>query len=137
LKIWGEALEGREKIRPGLWGVIGKVETFQNQTQFVVSEYRPITIEKYREHQKADPVLARAFTVDVETLALPGFRERVGPKLKERLRLGQMRLEEQQRYLADIAAEDERVYQRVSMKGTSGRFLGITGHVGQIQGFTI
>ena len=94
MKIWGEALEGREKIRPGLRGVIGKVETFQNQTEFVVSEYRPITIEKYRELQKADPVLARAFTMDVETLALPGFRERVGPKLKERLRLGQMRLEE-------------------------------------------
>ena len=118
MKIWGETLEGREKIRPGLWGVIGKVETFQNQTQFVVSEYRPITIEKYREHQKADPVLPRAFTVDVETLALPGFRERVGSKLKERLRLGQMRLEEQQRYHENTAAEEERVYQRGSLEAT-------------------
>jgi len=110
LKIWGEALEGREKIRPGLRGVIGKVETFQNQTEFVVSEYRPITIEKYRELQKADPVLARVFTMDVGTLALPGFRERVGPKLKERLRLGQMRLEEQQCYQENTAAEEERLY---------------------------
>jgi hypothetical protein len=118
LKIWGKALEGREKIRPGLWGVIGKVETFQNRTQFVVSEYRPIKIEKYREHQKADPVLARAFTMAVETLALLGFRERVWPKLKERLRLGQMRLEDQQRYHENTAAEEERVYQRGSLEGT-------------------
>jgi hypothetical protein len=54
--------------------------------------------------------LPRAFTMDVETLALPGFRERVGPKLKERLRLGQMRLEEQQRYQENTAAEEERLY---------------------------
>jgi len=62
--------------------------------------------------------LPRAFTVDVETLALPGFRERVGPKLKERLRLGQMRLEEQQRYQENTAAEEERVYQRGSLEAT-------------------
>jgi hypothetical protein len=48
--------------------------------------------------------------VDVETLALPGFRERVGPELKEGLRLGQMRLEEQRRYHENTAAEEERVY---------------------------
>ena len=111
MKIWGEALEGREKIRPGLWGVIGKVETFQNQTEFVVSEYRPITIEKYRELQKADPVLARAFTMDVETLVLPGFRERVGAKVKRKVAARpDAGLEEQQRYQENTAAEEERLY---------------------------
>src|SRR5439155_27107431 len=72
LKIWTETLEGREHVRPGLWGVTGKVAAFQNQTQFVVSDYRPITIEKYREHQNDEPVLPLAFTMDVETLALAG-----------------------------------------------------------------
>jgi hypothetical protein len=137
LKIWAETLEGREEIRPGFWGVTGKVEAFQNQIQFVVSEYRPITIEKYREHQKAEPVLPRAFTIDMETLALPGFRERVGAKLEKRLRLGDMRLEQQQRYLEDTAAEEERVYQRGSLEATSGRVLSIAVHVGSIPGFTI
>jgi hypothetical protein len=136
LRIWADVLEGREDIRPGLWGVTGKVETFQNQIQYRVSDYKPITIEQYREHQ-AEPVLPRAFTMDVETLALPGFRERVGPKLKEKLRLGQMRLEEQQRYLEDTAAEEQRIYQRGSLEATSGRVLSIAVDVGPIPGFTI
>jgi hypothetical protein len=137
LKIWAEALEGREEIRPGLWGVIGKAEKFQNQTQFVVSEYRPITIETYREHQKAEPVLPRAFTMDIETLVLPGFRERVGPRLEKKLRLGNMRFEDQQRYLEDTAAEEERVYRRGSLEATSGRVLSIAVDVGPIPGITI
>jgi len=137
LRIWAEALEGREEIGPGFWTIKGKVKVYQNQNQFVVSTYSRTTIEKYREHQKAEPVLPRAFTMDIETLALPGFRERVGPKLKEKLRLGQMRLEEQQRYLEDTAAEEERVYQRGSLQATSGRVLSIAVHVGPIPGFTI
>ncbi len=79
LKLWAEVLEGREELKPGLWGVTGKLESFQDRSQFVVTEYKPITIEKYREHQTAEPVLPRAFTMDIETLALPGFRDRVGP----------------------------------------------------------
>ncbi|HVS82982.1 MAG TPA: ribonuclease H-like domain-containing protein [Pyrinomonadaceae bacterium] len=137
LKIWAEVLEGREDMKPGLWGVTGKLESFQDRSQFVVTEYKPITIEKYREHQNAEPVLPRAFTMDIETLALPGFRERVGPKLERDLRLGYMRLEQQQRYLEDIAAEEERVYQLGSLNSTSGRILSIAVHVGQIPGFEI
>ena len=90
LKVWAEVLEGREELRPGLWGVTGKLESFQDRSQFVVTEYKPITIEMYREHQNAEPVLPRAFTMDIETLALPGFRDRVGPKLEKDLRLGYM-----------------------------------------------
>ena len=137
LKIWGEVLEGREELKPGLWGVTGKLESFQDRSQFIVSEYRPITIEQYREYLGCDPLLPRAFTLDIETLALPGFRERVGPKLEKDLRLGYMRLEQQQRYLEDIAAEEERVYQLGSLNATSGRVLSIAVHVGPVPGFEI
>src|SRR6266851_1488150 len=137
LKVWAEVLEGREELKPGLWGVTGKLESFQDRSQFVVTEYKPITIEKYREHQNAEPVLPRAFTMDIETLALPGYRDRVGPKLEKDLRLGYMRLEQQQRYLEDIAAEEERVYQLGSLNSTSGRVLSIAVQVGQIPGCEI
>jgi predicted 3'-5' exonuclease similar to PolB exonuclease domain len=137
LKIWGEVLEGREDLRPGLWGITGKLESFQDRSQFVVSEYRPITIAQYREHVGCDPIMPRAFTLDIETLALPDFRDRVGPKLEKDLRLGYMRLEQQQRYLEDIAAEEERVYQLGSLNATSGRVLSIAVQVGSVPGFEI
>lgn len=137
LKIWAEVLEGREDLRPGLWGVTGKLESFQDRSQFVVSEYRPITIDQYREYLGCDPLLPRAFTLDIETLALPGYRDRVGPKLEKDLKLGYMRLEQQQRYLEDIAAEEERVYQLGSLSATSGRILSIAVHVGSVPGFPV
>src|SRR5258706_2204523 len=130
LKIWGETLEVWKEIKPGLWGVTGKLESFQDRSQFVVSEYRPITLDLYREHQNADPVLPRAFTMDIETLTLPDFRERVGPQLEKSLKLGNMRLEQQQRYLEDIAVEEERCYQLGSLSATSGRILSIAVHEG-------
>lgn len=137
LKIWGEVLEGRADLKPGLWGVTGKLEAFQDRSQFVVSDYKPIAIDQYREYQGCDPLLPRAFTLDIETLALPGFRDRVGPKLEKDLRLGYMRLEQQQRYLEDIAAEEERVYQLGSLNATSGRVLSIAVHVGPLPGFEV
>src|SRR6476660_4450438 len=137
LKIWAEVLEGREDLRPGLWGITGKLESFQDRSQFIVSEYRPITIDQYREYLGCDPLLPRAFTLDIETLALPGFRDRVGPKLEKDLKLGYMRLEQQQRYLEDIAAEEERVYQLGSLSATSGRILSVAVHVGPVAGFQV
>src|SRR5436190_23341447 len=137
LKIWAEVLEGREDLRPGLWGITGKLESFQERTQFVVSEYRPITLEQYREYLGCDPLLPRAFTLDIETLALTGYRDRVGPKLEKDLKLGYMRLEQQQRYLEDIAAEEERVYQLGSLNATSGRILSMAVQVGPVPGFEI
>lgn len=134
LKIWSEALEVWKELKPGLWGVTGRIETFQDRSQFVLSEYRPITLDLYREHQHADPVLPRAFTMDIETLALPDFRDRVGPQLERSLRLGNMRLEQQQRYLDDIAAEEERCYQLGALSAASGRVLSIAVHVGPIPG---
>ncbi|HYJ84607.1 MAG TPA: ribonuclease H-like domain-containing protein [Pyrinomonadaceae bacterium] len=134
LKIWGETLEVWKDIKPGLWGITGKLETFQERSQFVVAEYRPITIEQYREHQNAEPILPRAYTLDIETLTLPDFRERVGPQLERLLKLGNMRLEQQQRYLEDIAIEEERCYQLGSLSATSGRILSIAVHQGPIAG---
>lgn len=137
LKIWGEVLDVWKEIKPGLWGVTGRLETFQDRPQFVVSEYRPITLQQYREHQQQDPILPRAYTMDIETLALPDFRERIGPQLERTLRLGNMRLEQQQRYLEDIAAEEERCYQLGSLNATSGRVLSIAVHVAPVPGFEI
>ncbi len=130
-------MRGAKKSGPGFWAIKGKLEVYQNQTQFVISKYTRTTIEKYREHQKAEPVLPRAFTIDIETLALLGFRERVGPKLEKSLRLGDMRLEQQQRYRENPATEEELVYQLGSLHATSGRVLSIAVHVGPIAGFTI
>jgi len=134
LKIWGEVLETQKEIKPGLWGVTGKLEFFQDRQQFVVAEYRPITIEQYREHQQAEPQVPRAFTLDIETLTLPDFRERVGPQLERLMRLGNMRVEQQQRYLEDIAAEEERCYALGALSATSGRVLSIAVHVGPVPG---
>lgn len=135
LKIWGETLEVWKEIKPGLWGITGRLETFQDRSQFVVAEYRPITLEQYREHQGADPVLPRAYTMDIETLTLPDFRERVGPQLEKSLKLGNMRLEQQQRYLEDIVVEEERCYQLGSLSATSGRILSIAVHEGPVASF--
>ena len=134
LKIWGETLDAWKDITPGLWGITGKLETFQDRAQFVVAEYRPITLEQYREHQNADPVLPLAYTMDIETLTLPDFRERVGPQLERLWKLGNMRLEQQQRYLEDIAIEEERCYQLGSLSATSGRILSIAVHAGPLAG---
>jgi DNA polymerase elongation subunit (family B) len=121
-------------MKPGLWAVKGKLETFQERAQFVVAEYRSTTIEKYREHQNAEPQVPRAFTLDIETLTLPDFRERVGPQLERQMRLGNMRVEQQQRYLEDIAAEEERCYALGALSATSGRVLSLAVHVGPIPG---
>src|ERR1044071_5411490 len=134
LKIWGETLEVWKEIKPGLWGITGRLESYQDRPQFVVAEYRPITIEQYREQLNADPVAPRAYTMDIETLTLPDFRERVGPQLERSLKLGTMRSEQLQRYLEDIAMEEERCYQLGSLSATSGRVLSIAVHEGPVAG---
>ena len=137
IKIWSDVLEAHEDFKPGLWKIAGKLESFQEQTQFVVTKYRTVSLAEYREAAGCDPLLPRAFTIDIETLALPGFRDRVGPKLEKELKLGFMRLEQQQRYLEDIAAEEERVYQLGSLNATSGRILSIAVHLGPVPGFQV
>ncbi len=48
-----------------------------------------------------------------------------------------MRIEQQQRYLEDIAAEEEREYQLGSFNATSGRIISIAVHVGAASGFPV
>jgi DNA polymerase elongation subunit (family B) len=126
LRIWSETMETWKELRPGLWGITGRLENFQERSQFVVAEYRPITLEQYREHQPSDPKLPRAYTMDIETLAVPEFRERVGAQLERSMRLGNMRMEQQQRYLEDIVA---------ALNAISGRVLCVAVHVGDVPGF--
>ena len=137
LKVWSEVMDAGKEVRPGLWGITGRLETFQDRPQFVVAEYRPVTIAQYREHQGTDPELPQAYTLDIETLALPEFRERIGLQLERAMRLGNMRFEQQQRYLEDIAAEEERSYQLGSLSSTSGRVLCVAVHVGPIAGIEL
>jgi hypothetical protein len=131
-KVTSGITDTQELIKPGLWRVTGKFESFQDRVHFVVTQYQPATIEEYRELQNADPRLPRAYTFDIETLTLPDFRERVGSQLERQLRLGNMRVEQQQRYLEDIAAEEERCYALGSLSATTGRILSIAVHVGPV-----
>ena len=134
IRIWNETIEQLGSIRPGLWRITGKVEVIQDRSQFVASEYEPVTLDHYREHQMVAPVLPRAYTLDIETLSVPDFRERVGAQLERSMRLGNMRVEQLQRYLEDIVAEEERCYALGSLNATSGRVLCIAVHVGPIPG---
>lgn len=124
-------------IKPGLWGIVGRLETFQNQPQFVVSELRPITVEKYRELQNSEPLLPRAFTVDIETIPLPGFKERAAHRLKRAMERGKMSEEQQQRYFEDQVSEEERAFRSGSLVATSGRVLSIAVHIGSVAGIQI
>lgn len=134
LKIPTDNLESTAAIKPGLFGIVGRLEMFQGQPQFVVSELRPITADKYRELQNAEPLLPRAFTIDIETIPLPAFRERAARRLGRALQLGKMSEEQQQRYFEDQSAEEERAYGLGSLAATSGRVLSIAVHIGPIAG---
>ena len=137
LKIWQEAFDDDNAFRPGLWGVTGRCAVFQDQLQFVVGQYRPITIEKYREHQNAEPPLPLAYTLDIETIALPGYRDRVPRSLERAARLGKMRIEQMERYAEDTESEIELVYQLGSLAATSGRIVSIALHVAPTPEFVV
>ncbi|HEV8485060.1 MAG TPA: ribonuclease H-like domain-containing protein [Blastocatellia bacterium] len=132
IKVPSQASGEGKPLKPGLWGVVGRLETFQNQPQIVLSEYRPITVEKYRELQGAEPALPRAYTLDIETIAQPEFRERAALKLRRASRLGKMRPEQQERYDEAAAAEEEEAYRLGSLAATSGRIVSIAVHVGPV-----
>ena len=134
LKIPSEDLQSNPLITPGLFGIVGRLEMFQAQPQFVVSELRPITADKYRELQNAEPLLPRAFTIDIETIPLPAYRQRAARRLERALQLGKMSEEQQQRYFEDQSAEEERAYRLGSLAATSGRVLSIAVHIGRIAG---
>jgi len=137
LKIANEIVEAGGPLKPGLFGIVGRLEAFQNQPQFTVSELRPITSEKYRELQNADPPFPRAFTIDIETIPVAAFRDRAARRLKRASELGRMSEEQQQRYFEDQTAEEERAFRSGSLAATSGRVLSIAVQVGSVAGVEI
>lgn len=137
LKLWQEAIDSGHPFRPGLWGITGQKKVYQDQSQFVVTRYSPITLEQYRERQAGEPPYPRAFTFDIETLALPRFRDRVPHLLERDARLGKMRIEQIERYAEDPDAEIERVYTLGSLAAVSGRVLSIAVHVGPTPEFQV
>ncbi|HEY6327690.1 MAG TPA: ribonuclease H-like domain-containing protein [Blastocatellia bacterium] len=136
LRVWSEALQTHGDIRPGLWGIVGSLNVFNDQRQFVATEYRPVDVEKYRETHGEAPTIPQAYTIDIETIALPDYRERIAKKLRRNLELGNMGIEQIDRYLKDPEKEAERCYLLGSLGATSGRILSIAAHVGPKAEFT-
>jgi hypothetical protein len=116
---------------------VGRLELLQHRRCFVVSEHRPISIDRYREYQSSDPPLPRAFTLDIETIALREYRSRVPGKLSRALRLGRMSQEQEERYRENPIAEEEDAYRGGSLAATSGRVLSIAVHIGALPGIEI
>jgi hypothetical protein len=135
VRIWQEAYDDLGPIRPGIWKIAGKARLYEGQKQFVATNYKPATLDDYRGYQRAEPDWPRAYTMDIETLALPQFRERAPQVLKRDFRLGKMRQEQLERYLEDADAEAERVYMLGSLSATTGRVVSIAVHVGPIAEF--
>jgi len=130
LKVWSEAITAYGEMQPGLWGVVGSLNIFNDQRQFVVTEYRRINTDKYRESHGEAPIIPRAYTIDIETLAVPQFKERITHKLRRDLELGKMSIEQIERYRENPEKEAERCYYLGSLAATSGRVLSIAAHVG-------
>jgi hypothetical protein len=135
LKIWQEAYDDLRPFRPGIWKLAGRKTIYQNQAQFAVTQYKPATLEEYKLFQRADPTWPRAYTMDIETLALPEFQARAPKVLERDFRLCKMRAEQLARFLDDPAAEAERVYQLGSLSATTGRVLSIAVHVAPLPEF--
>jgi len=137
LKVPSEIPPIETGIKLGLWRIVGRLELFQGHSQVVVSEFSAITVEQYRELQNAEPPFPRAFTIDIETIPLPAFRERASQRLKRASESGKMNDEQQVRYSEDQTAEEERAFRSGSLAATSGRVLSIAVHVGSIAGLEI
>ncbi|MGH9914030.1 MAG: ribonuclease H-like domain-containing protein [Pyrinomonadaceae bacterium] len=135
LKIWSQSLEEYGEIKPGLWGISGHLDRYQDQDQFVVETYKLITVDKYREFHGSNPDLPRSFTIDIETLALPGFRARVPHKLEKLTAQGKMSIEQLQRYTENRTDEEELTYQLGGLHAYSGRVISIAVHLGNIPDF--
>jgi len=73
--------------------------------------------------------------MDIETLAVDGFRARAPKVLARDFRLNKLRSEQLARYLEDPDAEAERVYQLGSLSATTGRVISIAVHVAALPEF--
>lgn len=137
LKVWQEVFDDANPLKPGLWGIQGKKAYYQDQVQFTLTRYRPITLAQYQHTQGGDPPWPRAFTLDIETLARAEFRARVPHLLKRDIRLGKMKIEQLERYAEDPEQEIERVYTLGSLAATTGRIISIAVQVGPTAEFAV
>lgn len=137
LRVWSDVLDPAQPLTPGLWGIEGRREAYERNDQFIVTRYKPVSIDRYREHQHNEPPLPRAFTIDIETVAIPEYRERVPDVLERNARLGKMRIEQIERYAEDAEAEADRVYALGSLSATSGRIVSIAVHVAPLPEFAV
>lgn len=137
LRIWSDAIDPAVSLTAGLWGIEGRREIYERNDQFIVTRYKPVTIDRYREHQNAEPPLPHAYTIDIETVALPEYRERVPGVLERNARLGKMRIEQIERYAEDPDGEIERTYALGSLAATSGRIVSIAVHVAPLPEFSV
>src|SRR5438046_1544666 len=94
VKVWQEAYDDLQPLQPGIWKIRGRKALYQNQAQFVAEQYKAMTLDDYRVFQNAEPEWPRAYTMDIETLALPEFRDRAPAVLERDYRLGKMRSEQ-------------------------------------------
>ena len=137
VRVWSELLERAGDITAGLWEVTGRVESFAGQLQLTASEYVRLSLDDYRTSQGSDPALPMAYTIDIETIALPKYSDRVPVKLERAFRLGKMDAGQEERYLSDRPAEEERVYRSGGLAATSGRILSIAVHRAPVPGIRI
>jgi hypothetical protein len=134
LKIPSQNRSQATPMKPGLWRVAGKTELFQNQLQLTVLEYNPVTAEEYNTLQASEPPFPRAYTIDLESIPLPAFRERAPVRLKRAFQSGRMSAEQSERYLEDPHSEADRAFKLGSLAATSGRVLSIAVHIGPVAG---
>ncbi|HEX8459374.1 MAG TPA: hypothetical protein VF656_18930 [Pyrinomonadaceae bacterium] len=129
LKVWGETIRKCGELRPGVYGLTGKISFYQEKQQLVVSDYREISVEEYKRYQLDDPVLPRAFVLDIETLPLTRYQERARMQLERALRLGSMPEAQRLRYEANAPAEEERVFASGALSPVTGRMLCVSVHI--------
>jgi hypothetical protein len=130
LKCWQETIERCGDLKPGLSGVTGRLRWFQEQPQFIVASHRSVALEIYRRFQESDPLWPRAFTLDIETLPQPGYRERVVRNLRFSYEQGTMAERQRLRYAYDQEGETEQVYRAGALSGAFGRVLSVAVHTG-------
>jgi len=137
VKVWSDAIKLGGSFYPGLWVLKGRKSNYNDGHQFEISKYKPADIEQYRKHQGAEPPFPKAFTLDIETLPLPSFRERVPYQLKKNFQTERMSPDQRGRYLEDRSAEEIRAYKLGSLSAISGRILAIAVHIGPLPDFNL
>jgi hypothetical protein len=129
LRCWSEVIDQCGALRPGLYGITGRLASYQELLQFVVTTYRPIPVQTYHEQQQGEPPWPLAFTLDIECVPQPRYRKRVSDRLGRAYADGTMKAEQRQRYEVDRMAEEERAFREGALAGTTAQIIAIAVHV--------